>query len=103
MTLRRILCAASIAAVVLTGSLHGGEPKTIGDAQFEKLHQMLKPQLGESRWMEIDWYPSVWEEAALKQPTGRWRFLLLGWRPHCGHRYNRRHGLGCINDQRPAA
>lgn len=45
------------------------------DADFDKLHRMLKPQPGESRWMEVDWHPSVWE--ARKKAAAEGKPLLL--------------------------
>jgi hypothetical protein len=78
MMLRRILCAAALAAVVLVGPLRGDRPKTISDAEFDKLHQMLKPQPGEARWMEIDWYPSVWEGRQKAAAEGKPMFLMAG-------------------------
>ena len=78
MTLRRILCAASMTLVVLTCPLSGGEPETLGDADFEQLHRMIQPQPGESRWMEIDWYPSVWEARQKAAAEGKPLFLMAG-------------------------
>ena len=48
------------------------------DAEFAKLHRMLKPQPGESRWMEIDWYPSVWEGRKKAAEVGKPLFLWAG-------------------------
>src|SRR2546421_11545329 len=45
-------------------------------AEMEKLHRLIKPQPGESRWMEIDWYPSVWEA---RQKAAREGKPLLLW------------------------
>ena len=46
--------------------------------EIEKLHRMLRPQPGESRWMEIDWYPSVWEARQKAAREGKPIFLLAG-------------------------
>jgi hypothetical protein len=54
------------------------EPNPLSTGQFEKLHQMLKPQPGESRWMEIAWYPSVWEARQKAAAEGKPIFLLSG-------------------------
>ena len=78
MHLRGMSCAAWMAAVVLTGPLGGEEPKTIGDAEFAKLHQLIRPQPGESRWMEIDWYPNVWEARQKAAAEGKPIFLMAG-------------------------
>ena len=46
--------------------------------EFEKLHAMIKPQPGESRWMEIEWYPSVWEARKKAAAEGKPLFLWAG-------------------------
>ena len=71
-----------VAALLLTPGLPGvsrGElPKPIATARFEQLHQMVKPQPGESRWMEIDWYPNVWEGRRRAAAEGKPLFLMAG-------------------------
>ena len=47
-------------------------------AGVEEMHAMIKPQAGESRWMEIDWYPSVWEGRKQAAATGKPLFLMAG-------------------------
>jgi hypothetical protein len=47
-------------------------------AEFDKLHQMIKPQAGESRWMEITWYPNVWEARQKAAAEGKPLFLWAG-------------------------
>ena len=54
------------------------EPKRPSARQFERLHRMLRPQPGESRWMEVDWYPSVWEARQKAAAEGKPLFLLAG-------------------------
>jgi hypothetical protein len=54
------------------------EPRRLSTAEFEKLHQMLKPQPGEARWMEIAWYPSVWEGRQKAAAEGKPLFLWAG-------------------------
>lgn len=44
----------------------------------EALHALIKPQDGESRWMEIDWYPSVWEGRKEAARLGKPLFLMAG-------------------------
>lgn len=46
--------------------------------QFDKLHQLLKPQVGESRWMEIDWHPNVWEARQKAAAEGKAIFIMAG-------------------------
>lgn len=74
----RVAVVALLATVGNTGSLPGGELRPIGDDEFEKLHKMLRPQPGESRWMEIDWYPSVWEARRKAAAEGKPIFLMAG-------------------------
>lgn len=76
--MRPILCAAAMVAAVLAGSLCHGESKSLADAEFDRLHQLFKPQPGESRWMEIDWYPSVWEARQKAAAEGKPLFLMAG-------------------------
>ena len=78
MTHRGILCAAAMAAVVVSGPLFGGESDSIGDDEFDSLHHMLKPQPGESRWREVDWYPNVWEARKRAAAEGKPIFLMAG-------------------------
>ncbi|MCI0380943.1 MAG: hypothetical protein L0215_25445 [Gemmataceae bacterium] len=47
-------------------------------AEIESLHRLIKPQPGESRWMEIDWYPSVWEARQKAAQEGKPLFLWAG-------------------------
>jgi hypothetical protein len=50
-----------------------------GEAQdFAKLHALVKPQAGESRWMEIDWYPSIWEARQKAAAEGKPMFIWAG-------------------------
>jgi hypothetical protein len=53
------------------------QPRLAG-AAFERLHRLIKPQPGESRWMEIDWYPSVWEARQKAAAEGKPLFLWAG-------------------------
>lgn len=78
MTLRQFFSAVTLAVLVSAGSLRAETPQPIGTAEFETLHQMIKPQLGESRWMEIDWYPSVWEARQKAAEEGKPIFLMAG-------------------------
>jgi hypothetical protein len=44
--------------------------------QFEKLHKMIKPQDGESRFQEIPWLLSIWEARQKAAEEGK---PLLVW------------------------
>lgn len=50
----------------------------LSDARFASLHALIKPQPGESRWMEIDWYPSVWEGRKAAAAQGKPLLLMAG-------------------------
>ena len=78
MSLRRIPCAALLAAAMFTGPLGGDEPRPLGDAELLQLHQLIRPRAGESRWMEIDWYPSVHEARQKAALEGKPIFILAG-------------------------
>jgi hypothetical protein len=66
--------------VAATGALPlaAQEPQPPSTRQFERLHRMLKPQPGESRWMVVDWYPSVWEARQKAAAEGKPIFLMAG-------------------------
>ena len=70
--------SAAMALVLLAQTSWGSEPATIDDAEFEKLHSLVKRQPGESRWMEIDWYPNVWEARKKAAAEGKPLFLMAG-------------------------
>ena len=66
-------------SVVLAASVvRAGEPATLPTEQFEKLHQMIKPQRGEARWMEIDWHPNIWEARQKAAREGKPLFVWAG-------------------------
>src|SRR5262245_66506349 len=54
------------------------ENKFLATDSFDKLHRVLKPQRGESRWMEIEWHLSVWEARQRAAAEGKHIFLLAG-------------------------
>ena len=74
----RIITIAMWSALIVTTAVQAVEPPTVDDATFEKLHSLIKRQPGESRWMEIDWYPSVWEARQKAAATGKPIFLMAG-------------------------
>jgi hypothetical protein len=78
MRCRRFLAAAILVVAAGTHASPTDEPKALTPEQFEKLHRMLKPQPGESRWMEIDWHPSVWEARQKAAAQGKPIFILAG-------------------------
>jgi len=63
----------------LTGvAARADEPAALSAEQFAKLHTLIKRQPGESRWMEIDWHPSVWEGRQKAAKEGKPLFLWAG-------------------------
>jgi hypothetical protein len=54
------------------------EPTPLDQRGFAELHALIKPQSGESRWMEIDWHPNVWEARQLAAQEGKPIFLMAG-------------------------
>ena len=74
----RIITIAMWSALIVTTAVQAVEPPTVDDATFEKLHSLIKRQPRESRWMEIDWYPSVWEARQKAAATGKPIFLMAG-------------------------
>ena len=71
-------CVAAVVSALCAGTLWAGEPESIGDAEFDSLHALIKRQPGESRWMEIDWYPTVWEARKKAAAEGKPIFLMAG-------------------------
>jgi hypothetical protein len=64
--------------VLVTSLVRADQPAPLSTAQFEKLHQTIKPQRGESRWMEIDWHPNVWEARQKAAREGKPLFIWAG-------------------------
>jgi len=80
---RNLLLAALFAAggfLGPPGHVRAQEKETprLSATEFENLHQMIKPQAGESRWMEIRWYPNVWEARQQAAAQGKPLFLWAG-------------------------
>ena len=48
------------------------------EGDFEELHTLISPQSGESRWMEIDWHPTVWEGRMKAAAEGKPIFFMAG-------------------------
>ena len=45
---------------------------------WKSMHALIKPQVGESRWMEIDWHPGVWEGRQKAAAEGKPLFFMAG-------------------------
>lgn len=50
----------------------------IADEEFRRLHALVKPRVGESRWMEIDWFPDLWDARRRAAEEGKPIFLMAG-------------------------
>ena len=68
------------ATLALAGFLVSLSPSARGqaDGDFEAMHRLISPQQGESRWMEIDWFPSVWEGRVQAAREGKPIFFMAG-------------------------
>ena len=82
--LPRILLLAGIVTATVNlcpaqyASAQEKESRRLSAVEFENLHQMIKPQAGESRWMEITWYPNIWEARQKAAAEGKPLFLWAG-------------------------
>lgn len=74
----RWLAAVAVSAVVWASPIRADEPKPLHDDQFDKLHKLIQPRAGEARWMEVDWYPSVWEGRQKAAKEGKPLFIWAG-------------------------
>lgn len=54
------------------------ETRPLATVELEQLHRLIKPQPGESRWMEIDWHPNVWEARQKAAAEGKPIFIMAG-------------------------
>jgi hypothetical protein len=70
--------AFCLSVVLATSGLRAEEPALLPRKQFDKMHRFLKRQPNESRWMEIDWYPSVWEARQKAAAEGKPLFIWAG-------------------------
>ena len=80
---RRTVLAVVFAVSVIPGlpTPAGGQEKEgdrLSAVEFDKLHKLIKPQAGESRWMEIDWYPNIWEARQKAAKEGKPLFIWAG-------------------------
>jgi hypothetical protein len=85
-----VMLAASVLASTsaLTYLLLAAEPPTsqAADAaarkllaeKFEDVQKLIKPQPGESRWMEIPWQVSLWEARQKAAAEGKPMFVWSG-------------------------
>jgi hypothetical protein len=71
------LAAAGVCPNAL-GQAQEKDARRPSTAELEQLHRTIKPRPGESRWMEIAWYPSVWEARQRAAREGKPLFLWAG-------------------------
>jgi len=67
-----------VAALALPRVLAAEQPQRLDDETFAQLHTLIRPQPGESRWMEIDWHPTVWEARQKAAAEGKPIFIMAG-------------------------
>jgi hypothetical protein len=75
-----LLCRLSFLTCVLSAVCvsHAEEPVVRSLEQFARIHKFLKRQPNESRWMEVDWYPNVWEARRKAAADGKPLFIWAG-------------------------
>jgi hypothetical protein len=74
-THRLPICA--LAGFFVCSGLSAGEgPRSLTPESFDRLQKMIKPQPGESRFLEIPWHLSLWEA---RQQAAREGKPLLVW------------------------
>lgn len=71
-------CSIFALSILLCPLSAVAETQPLSDGDFDSHHAMLKPQPGESRWMEIPWYPTVWEGRKLAAKEGKPLYLMAG-------------------------
>jgi hypothetical protein len=73
----RLLASWALVGVLLSSGLWAAEEtKTITPENFTRLHKMIKPQRGESLFLEIPWVLSLWEG---RQQAAREGKPMLVW------------------------
>lgn len=74
------LTALSLLTAALSSApVPAAEPAAPLDQEaFDKLHALIKRQPGESRWMEIEWHPNVWEARKKAAAEGKPIFFMAG-------------------------
>ena len=75
--LTRALVALAVALAAGPGA-RADEPAAMSPQQFEALHAMIKRQPGEAQYLDIDWYPTVWEARQKAAREGKPLFLWAG-------------------------
>jgi len=74
----RLTFVLAVGLGLVVRPLPAGEPTPISPEQVDRLHRLIKPAAGESRWMEIAWHPSVWEGLKKAAAEGKPLFIYSG-------------------------
>lgn len=74
----KFLVCVALAAVASGHPAIAADPEPLGGQELATLHALIKRQPGESRWMEIDWHPSVWEGRQRAAAEGKPLFIMAG-------------------------
>jgi hypothetical protein len=73
-----LLTLTVLAALAGRSSLAADEPGPLPADQFDALRQQIKPQPGESRWMEIPWLIDIHEARQKAAAEGKPLLVLSG-------------------------
>jgi hypothetical protein len=77
--IRSTLLTLAVSAAFAGGSLlRAGEPGTLSADQFDRLHRQIKPQPGESLWMEVPWLIDIHEARQKAAAEGKPILVLSG-------------------------
>jgi hypothetical protein len=68
------LCSPAVPA---SAGQRGAAPPASPD-RMEEVHRLVKPQPGESRWMEVPWLTSVWGARRQAAAEGKPVFIWAG-------------------------
>ena len=74
---RRFVLATAVLVSFGTAAMFAEErhSPSISPEQFAKVHKLIKPHPGESRWREISWQTSLWE--ARKQAAAEGKPIVV--------------------------
>ena len=75
---RHMITTLGLSVLAVAATLRADEPSPPSPEQFAKLHALIKRQPGEARYLDIDWYPSVWEARQKAAAEGKPLFLWAG-------------------------
>ena len=81
-----VVMLAAVGAICAAGELRstGKEQPELSWAskvltkQFPQTHKLIRPQPGESRWMDIPWQTSLWEARQKAAEEGKPMFVWSG-------------------------